>query len=90
VLVDPLNRRLAARWDRFARRAGVDPALAPRVDREALHWMAADHYYDTAHLAALGWRPLHPLSTAAVASTIRSLVAQRLLPGTGAGALPAW
>jgi nucleoside-diphosphate-sugar epimerase len=90
VLVDPLNRRLASRWDRFARRAGVDPALAPRVDREALHWMAADHYYDTARLAAIGWRPLHPLSTAAVASTIRSLVAQRLLPGTGAGALPAW
>jgi hypothetical protein len=90
ALVDPVNRRLAARWGRFARRSGVEPSLAPRVDREALHWMSADHYYDTARLAAIGWRPLHPISTAAVAATIRSLVSQRLLPGTGAGALPAW
>ena len=39
---------------RSARRAGVAPALTPRVDREALHWMAADHYYDTG--APLGAR----------------------------------
>ena len=52
--------------------------------------MSADHYYDTTRLAAIGWRPLHPVSTVAVASTIRALVAQGLLPGTGAGALPAW
>ncbi|HET8542529.1 MAG TPA: NAD(P)-dependent oxidoreductase [Anaeromyxobacter sp.] len=90
AVVDPINRRLAARWVRLARRSGIDPALAPRVDREALHWMTADHYYDTAHLAAIGWRPLHPISTVAVASTIRALVAQGLLPGTGAGALPSW
>ncbi len=90
VFVDRVNRRLAARWGRLARRAGVDPALAPRVDREALHWMTSDHYYDTSHLAAIGWRPLHPISTAAVASTIRALVSARLLPGAGAGALPAW
>jgi nucleoside-diphosphate-sugar epimerase len=90
AIVDPVNRRLAARWGGLARRSGVDPALAPRVDREALHWMSADHYYDTARLAAIGWRPLHPISTSAVASTIRALVVERLLPGTGAGALPAW
>jgi nucleoside-diphosphate-sugar epimerase len=90
VFVDRVNRRLAARWGRLARRSGVAPTLAPRVDREALHWMSADHYYDTSHLAAIGWRPLHPISTAAVASTIRALVSERLLPGAGAGALPAW
>ena len=90
AVLDPVNRRLAARWARLVRGSSVDPALAPRIDREALHWMSADHYYDTARLAAIGWRPLHPISTAAVASTIRALVAERLLPGTGAGAMPVW
>jgi nucleoside-diphosphate-sugar epimerase len=90
ALLDPLNRRLAARWGRPARGSGVDAAIAPRVDRETLHWMSADHYYDTTHLTATGWSPLHAVSTSAVASTIRCLVAERLLPGTGGGALPAW
>jgi nucleoside-diphosphate-sugar epimerase len=90
ALLDPVNRRLAARWGRLARRSGVDAALAPRIDREALHWMSADHYYDTRHLSDIGWRPVHPVSTAAVASMVRTLVQERLLPGTGAGALPAW
>ena len=90
IAVAPLNRRLAERWGKLARRSGVDPALAPRVEREALHWMSADHYYDTGHLLGIGWRPVHPISTGAVASTIRALVSERLLPGTGAGALPSW
>ena len=84
-----LNARLAAAWDRFAARAGITPRIAPRVDREALHWMSADHYYDTSRLSSIGWRPRHPVSTASVAATIRALVAARVLPGTGAGALPA-
>jgi 2-alkyl-3-oxoalkanoate reductase len=90
VVLDGINRRLAAAWDRLARRAGTGATLAPRIDREALHWMSADHYYDTSRLASIGWRPLHPVSTTAVASTIRALVAERLLPGSDGGALPAW
>jgi hypothetical protein len=65
-------------------------AVAPRVEREALHWMSADHYYDTSHLAAIGWRPRHPVSTDALPHTIRDLVSRRILPGTGSGALPVW
>jgi nucleoside-diphosphate-sugar epimerase len=90
ALLDPVNRRLEARWHALTARSGTTASLAPRIDREALHWMAADHYYDTSRLARLGWRPLHPVSTPAVAETIRALLAQRLLPGTGKGALPAW
>ncbi len=90
ALLDPVNRWLAAGWSRLARRAGTATAIAPRIDLEALHWMSADHYYDTSRLSAIGWRPLHPISTASVASTIRSLVAERLLPGTGGRALPVW
>ncbi len=90
ALLDPINRRLAAGWSRLARRAGVAPGIAPRIDLEAIHWMSADHYYDTSHLAAIGWRPAHPVSTASVASTIRALVAERLLPGTDGRALPVW
>jgi nucleoside-diphosphate-sugar epimerase len=90
VLLASINARLARRWEGLARRTGVAPALAPRVDREALHWMAADHYYDTARLAALGWRARHPVATAAYPDTIRALVSGQLLPGSGGRALPAW
>ncbi len=84
VLVDPVNRRLARAWERITARCGASAALAPRLDRESLHWMAADHYYDTRRLAALGWRPAHPISTAALPETIRALLANHLLPPSSA------
>jgi nucleoside-diphosphate-sugar epimerase len=90
VLLDPINRRLATRWRALAARARTPAGLVPRVDREALHWMAADHYYDTSRLLGIGWRPRHPISTPAVTQTIRSLIAEGSLPGTGGGVLPAW
>jgi nucleoside-diphosphate-sugar epimerase len=80
ILFEPLNRRLLSAWTRYARATGASPELAPRVDREALHWMAADHYYDTGRLAALGWRPRYPVSTEALPDTIRGLVALGLFP----------
>ncbi|HEX8909255.1 MAG TPA: NAD(P)-dependent oxidoreductase, partial [Anaeromyxobacteraceae bacterium] len=79
-LVEPANRWLTAAWRELAARAGAADTLAPRLDRESLHWMAADHYYDTRRLGALGWRPLHPVSTAALPETIRALLDARLLP----------
>jgi nucleoside-diphosphate-sugar epimerase len=90
ALLDPLNRRLGRGWRRLVEKAGTTGAVAPRVEREALHWMSADHYYDTSHLAAIGWRPRHPVSTDALPHTIRDLVSRRILPGTGSGALPVW
>lgn len=89
ALLAAINRRLARAWDRLAARTGVSAALAPRIDREALHWMSTDHYYDTARLAALGWRPLHPVATAAFPETIRALVAGQLLPGSNSQAATA-
>jgi nucleoside-diphosphate-sugar epimerase len=89
ALLGPLNRRLARAWARIVG-ASSTAALAPRIDREALHWMSADHYYDTSRLASIGWRPLHPVSTEAIPETIRALVARRVLPGTGGRALPIW
>jgi nucleoside-diphosphate-sugar epimerase len=85
MLVDPVNRWLARAWERLTSRSGASAALVPRIDRESLHWMSADHYYDTQRLAALGWRPLYPISTAALPETVRALLASRLLP---AGAAP--
>jgi nucleoside-diphosphate-sugar epimerase len=90
ALLDRMNARLAEAWERVAAAAAIDATLAPRIDREALHWMSADHYYDTSRLAGIGWRPRHPDSAVAVAQTIRALVAERLLPGSGGGALPGW
>jgi nucleoside-diphosphate-sugar epimerase len=90
AVLDRINARLAEAWRRVAAGSGIDPALAPRVEREALHWMAADHYYDTSRLAGIGWRPRHTDPAAEVARTVRALVAARLLPGSGGGALPIW
>jgi nucleoside-diphosphate-sugar epimerase len=90
AILAAINRRLARGWESVTRRSGALAALAPRIDRESLHWMAADHYYDTRRLASIGWRPLHPISTAALPETIQSLVAQRLLPPSATPALPAW
>jgi nucleoside-diphosphate-sugar epimerase len=84
----PANRQLARAWEAIARRAGASADLAPRLDRESLHWMAADHYYDTRRLCALGWSPLHPISTAALPATIAVLLSKRLLPEGSAPALP--
>lgn len=84
VLVEPINRRLALAWERYTSRSGASAALAPRVDRESLHWMAADHYYDTRRLARLGWTSLYPISTAALPETIRAMLANRLLPDAAA------
>jgi nucleoside-diphosphate-sugar epimerase len=85
ALLDRLNSALSRNWRRLAARASITPALLPKVDREALHWMSADHYYDTSRLASLGWRPRHPVTTEAFPETIRALVAAGLLPGPSGG-----
>ena len=90
ALLEGMNRRLASAWDALAGRTRITSSSAPRVDREALHWMSADHYYETSRLAEIGWRPAYPVSTEAMPATIRALLAARVLPGSGTGALPAW
>lgn len=87
ILLEPLNRDLAAAWRHLAERTRAVPALAPRIDREVLHWMTADHYYDTRRLQDLGWRARHPLSIEAFPETVRGLVQNRLLP-SGPGSRP--
>ncbi|BDG07653.1 NAD-dependent epimerase/dehydratase family protein [Anaeromyxobacter paludicola] len=79
VLSERINGRLAAAWASLMGQGG-SPALAPRVDREALQWMSGDHYYDTRRLGALGFHPAHPISTAALPATVQSLIQSALLP----------
>ena len=90
TLLAAVNRRLARGWDQLRKRTGVSPQLAPRVDREALHWMSTDHYYDTTRLRALGWRAQHPIATAAFPETIRAMVLGQFLPGSGGKTVAAW
>ena len=80
VLLEPINRALSRAWGRIAGRRDLAPVLVPRIDREVLLWMAADHYYDTRRLRGLGWRPRHPLSIDAIPETVRGLASQHLLP----------
>jgi nucleoside-diphosphate-sugar epimerase len=90
TLLAAVNHRLASRWDELRARTGISPLLAPRVDREALHWMSADHYYDTGHLQSLGWRAIHPVATDAFPETVRAMVAGRFLPGSRGKVPGAW
>ncbi|MFO0581111.1 MAG: NAD(P)-dependent oxidoreductase [Anaeromyxobacter sp.] len=85
ALLDRLNGRLSHHWRRLSSRAGVAPVLLPKVDREALHWMSADHYYDTSRLSSLGWRPRYPVTVDAFPETIRALVEAGILPGPSGG-----
>ncbi len=90
VLLEPVNRRLLRGWQVISRRIEGPGLLSPRIEREALHWMSCDHYYDTSRLRAIGWHALHPVSTVALPGVVRALVAGRLLPDSGAPALAAW
>jgi nucleoside-diphosphate-sugar epimerase len=80
ALLNRVNARLVSGWRRLTERAGIGNTLIPRIDREALHWMTTDHYYDTSRLAALGFRLRHPVSTEAVPETVRALVEAGALP----------
>jgi nucleoside-diphosphate-sugar epimerase len=90
ALLGPINGALTRGWRKLLSRTGTSGTLLPRIDREALHWMTADHYYDTGRLHAIGWRPLHPVSTEGLPETIRALVVNGAFPGSGAAALPSW
>jgi 2-alkyl-3-oxoalkanoate reductase len=90
TLLAAMNLRLSRRWGQLRARTGVSTQLTPRVDREALHWMSTDHYYDTSRLAALGWRAEYPVATAAFPETIRAMVAAQLLPGSSGRPASAW
>jgi nucleoside-diphosphate-sugar epimerase len=87
ALLTTINRRLARGWQRLRHRTGVSATLTPRLDRESLHWMSTDHYYDTGRLQALGWRALHPVATEAFPETIRALMEAQVLPGPTAPAV---
>lgn len=88
ILLDPLNRRLAWAWRRLARRFGSSPELTPRIDREMLHWMSADHYYDVGRLRALGWRARHPLSVDSLPEALLGIFGESGRSGLGIGAAP--
>jgi nucleoside-diphosphate-sugar epimerase len=90
ALLDRLNRRLHRGWRRLHAAGGGREGLWPRVEREALHWMSADHYYDVSRLQSLGWRAAHPVSTEALPGVVRSLVSRGLLPEQAARGPRAW
>lgn len=88
TLLAALNRRLERGWRQLGVQTGITAQLTPRVDREVLHWMSTDHYYDTSHLRGLGWRARHPVATASFPETVRVLVEGHLLPAVASAARP--
>jgi nucleoside-diphosphate-sugar epimerase len=90
ALLDPVNRRFHRGWRRVHDARGVAAGLWPRVEREALHWMSADHYYDVSRLRSLGWQAAHPVSTEALPGVVRSLVSGGFLPDQGEPGPSTW
>ncbi len=54
----PINRRIARGWRRAF--AGQPPISAPRLEPDLLEQLAADRWYDTQRLRALGFSPRYP------------------------------
>ncbi|MBS2022901.1 MAG: NAD(P)-dependent oxidoreductase [Deltaproteobacteria bacterium] len=74
----PLNRRLAQRWlDAFA---GQPPMAPPQIGPDLLEQLAADRYYDTQRLRALGYAPSVPSVIEGLRALAADSRAKKLLP----------
>jgi len=82
-----LNKKLARSWLRAWE--GRPPAPPPRLTPELLEQLAADRYYDTSRLRALGFVPRWPSAIEGLVELASQSRAQGLLPAPhGAPALP--
>ncbi len=82
-----LNKRLARGW--LKAWEGRPPAPPPRLTPELLEQLAADRYYDTSRLRALGFTPRWPSAIDGLVELAAHSRAQGLLPAPqGAPALP--
>ena len=82
-----LNKRLARAWLRAWE--GRPPAAPPRLTPDLLEQLAADRYYDTSRLRALGFSPRWPSAIDGLLELASQSRAQGLLPAPhGAPALP--
>ena len=87
VLWNRLNKRLARAWLRAF--DGRPPAAPPRLTPELLEQLAADRYYDTTRLRALGFVPRWPSAIEGLLELAAESRARGLLPSPrGAPALP--
>jgi len=83
-----LNKRLSRAWLRAWE--GRPPAAPPRLTPDLLEQLAADRYYDTGRLRALGFSPRWPSAIDGLLELASESRAQGLLPAPhGAPALPA-
>ncbi len=82
-----LNKRLARAWLRAW--DGRPPAAPPRLTPDLLEQLAADRYYDTSRLRALGFAPRWPSAIDGLLELAAQSRAHGLLPAPqGAPALP--
>lgn len=69
-LIDPLDRRLGAGWERLVPPGRSRGGLDVRFDRGWLETMRHDHVYDTSAIRAMGFAPRHPDFHRGIAETI--------------------
>jgi nucleoside-diphosphate-sugar epimerase len=59
-IFDALNRILARRWSKVKEDQGLTDDLRPRLDRDWIGYMTADHVYDFTRIEKLGMNWKHP------------------------------
>lgn len=74
------NRLLGLLWRRRVEREGLAPELAPRIDREAVPYLASDTVFDTSRLEATGFELRYPTFRAGWNETVRWYRRHRWLP----------
>ena len=75
-----LNRALKKRWDQVVASRHLQPALAPRLDRDFFGYLNADYVLDNTALKALGFKPAYPDARVGLAETVRWYQQQKWLP----------
>jgi nucleoside-diphosphate-sugar epimerase len=75
-----MNGWFKQKWEGVVKAHGLEPALAPRLDRDFLSYMNADYALDNSALKALGYQLKHPDARQGLAEALRWYQDHKWLP----------
>jgi len=75
-----MNGWFQKKWEGVVSAHSLEPALAPRLDRDFLSYMNADYALDNSALKELGYRLQHPDARAGLAAAVRWYQDNKWLP----------
>lgn len=80
LMLNPLNRWLARRWQEVKAEHGLTDDLCPRLDRDWAGYVTGDNVYDSSRIAGLGMTWKYPDPVAGLAETIAWYQANEWIP----------